>query len=340
MDHFLNALESLIADERGRQAASGSRDADLFALATQHGGVEHVVAVLQRYGSLIARFPIGAENRPFDAGLLSMLNMIQPLLQSATVDASENAAKPSVSLQPGVAAGSAVPKLQVQPLLALQSQELSQEQLVSHGQLSLDSVGGQSEEERHDVAQDDTENRAEDAGVERVDASVWFFKNKDLPLQHWDGDNGLLARVGVTWEEFKKFFSVVGAAKNLVLPHPKAQIDFVVPENPELKELQAFARKAAAKLEFENLTGKASTKSLLGTAWSEWYQRIRSNATYGWKVREGWTSRRWTAWFFFKYLYASAKEFRDGKRTSKSGSTPGKKRARLAAAASEDAPVR
>ena len=81
MDHLLNTLEGLIADERGRQAVSGSRDADLFALATQHGGVEHVVAVLKRYGSLIARFPVGAENLPFDAGLLSMLNMIQPSLE-------------------------------------------------------------------------------------------------------------------------------------------------------------------------------------------------------------------------------------------------------------------
>ena len=314
MDDFVNALESLIAKERERQAASGSRDADLLTLATQHGGVEHIIAVLQRYGSLIARFPVGEENRPFDAGLLSILN----ILQSATVNASENVAKQSVSLQP-VAAESAVPELQVQP----------QEQTAA-GQFSLDSMGGQIEEERPDVAQDNTENRAEDARVERAEAFVWFFKNKDLPLQHWDGDDGLLKQVGVTWEEFEKFFSIVGAAQNLMLPQPKAPIDFPVPENPELKELETFAQRAAVTLKFESLTGRASTQSLLGSAWFEWYQRIRSNPTYGWKARERWTSKRWTAFFFFKYLYASAKALREAKRPSKSGSTPRKKRAKSA----------
>ena len=315
MADFVNALESLIAAERERQAASGSRDADLLTLATQHGGVEHITAVLQRYGALIARFPVGEENRSFDAGLLSMLN----ILESATVNASENAAKQPVSLQPRVAAESAVPELPVQP----------QEQTAA-GQLSLDSAGGQSEEERPDVAQENTENRAEDARVERAEAFVWFFKNKDLPLQHWDGDDGLLKQVGVTWEEFEKFFSIVGAAQNLVLPQPKVSIDFPVPENPELKELETFAQRAAVTLKFESLTGKASTQSLLGSAWFEWYQRIRTNPTYGWKARKRWTSKRWTAFFFFKYLYASAKAIREAKRPSKPGSTPRKKRAKSA----------
>ena len=186
MNDFVNALESLIAAERERQAASGSRDADLLTLATQHGGVEHITAVLQRYGALIARFPVGEENRSFDA------------------------------------------------------------------------------------------------------------------------------------------------AQNLVLPQPKAPIDFPVPENPELKELETFAQRAAVTLKFESLTGRASTQSLLGSAWFEWYQRIRSNPTYGWKARERWTSKRWTAFFFFKYLYASAKALREAKRPSKSGPTPRKKRAKSA----------
>ena len=315
MADFVNALESLIAAERERQAVSGSRDADLLTLAIQHGGVEHIAAVLQRYGALIARFPVGEENRSFDAGLLSMLN----ILESATVNASENAAKQPVSLQPGVAAESAVSELPVQP----------QEQTAA-GQLSLDSAGGQIEEERPDVAQENTENRAEDARVERAEAFVWFFKNKDLPLQHWDGDDGLLKQVGVTWEEFEKFFSIVGAAQNLVLPQPKVSIDFPVPENPELKELETFAQRAAVTLKFESLTGKASTQSLLGSAWFEWYQRIRTNPTYGWKARKRWTSKRWTAFFFFKYLYASAKAIREAKRPSKPGSTPRKKRAKSA----------
>lgn len=331
VESTLRDLEKWIAAKRGVPSVEPDTLASLLHAC---GGEEHVVAVLLNYQECIQQMPTtGRHVDSLRNAITSVLSLMPPeqdrkgkkvIVESDEEEEVLVVKQPEKQLHDGE---QALDKTAAEEVEGESDVELQQQQsLLPAGGSEV--AGGEAPVES-DVQLSDTVSKKKSKVVKWQDGKgkpiaewepkerkQWFFYSLDFPDQHWTGEDGLLAQVGLQWQMFHPYVSVLNSL-NMRFPPDTASSDYEFEDIEVLKGVDEMARKAALSLNFLSHSGKSTVENVLGPQWNEWYQRIRKSKDLGWVKRIDWTASMWMGFYFFTRLFKYGKLARDADKSKK-----------------------
>ena len=330
VESTLRDLEKWIAAKRGVPSVEPDTLASLLHAC---GGEEHVVAVLLNYQECIQQMPTaGRHVDSLRNAITSVLSLMPPeqdrkgkkvIVESDEEEEVLVVKQPEKQLHDGE---QALDKTAAEEVEGESDVELQQQQsLLPAGGSEV--AGGEAPVES-DVQLSDTVSKKKSKVVkqdgkgkpiaewEPKERKQWFFYSLDFPDQHWTGEDGLLAHVGLQWQMFQPYVSVLNSL-NMRFPPDTASSDYEFEDIEVLKGVDEMARKAALSLNFLSHSGKSTVENVLGPQWNEWYQRIRKSKDLGWVKRIDWTASMWMGFYFFTRLFKYGKLARDADKSKK-----------------------